>query len=45
MVAPCQLAWQELKFGKLREAKPRSLSLIAPLAASGGEWGNEGPLG
>jgi len=48
MVAPCQLAWQEPKFGKLgklQEAKPRCLSLLAPLAALGGERGQEGPLG
>ncbi|MFV1969179.1 MAG: hypothetical protein ACC628_27475, partial [Pirellulaceae bacterium] len=43
--APCQLVWQESKFGKLRDAKPRSLPLFAPLAALGGERGKEGPLG
>ena len=45
MMAPCQLAWQEPKFGKLREANPRNLPLFAPLAAYGSERGKEGTLG
>ena len=45
MVAPCQLVWQEPKFGKLREQILASLPLFAPLAAYGGKRGEEGGSG